>query len=97
MSVFGNFLLPFNAPLFISCTSSLDNVLSQQDLNKRTNENFRHHDSHLVPLHDVCSELLCLHSLNTNSEWVVAFLNANLLSGHNVADQEMVVHINRIF
>lgn len=47
--------------------------------------------------HDVGSELLCLHSLNTNSEWVVAFLNANLLPGHNVEDQEMVVHINRIF
>lgn len=43
---------------------------------------------------DAGSELLCLHSINTDSEWAVASRIVNLLPGRNTEGEETRVHIH---
>lgn len=43
------------------------------------------------------SELLGFCSIDTNSDWEVASINANLLPGKNMEDQKTMFHINGIF
>ena len=47
--------------------------------------------------HHAGSELLGFFSIDTNSDWAVASINANLLPGKNMEDQKTMVHINGIF